>query len=482
MMTETKKIYGTWDEAWRALHPQVRQQSVRVAAYTEVLFAQACSSSFATHYEGIVKKNAELAYKCALYHQIGKSLVAHEYQIEKKSFTPEEAEIYRRYTSDGRILIAKLQEKTEKRWLHTPDFSERPTENVAWQMIRDTAEQHMEHWDGTGYPDGRQGNEISAMAQIVGLAKELDHLASDFKSEAPFEEAMNAIVAETNKKFSEELIKVLKACRGKCRAVFQKYILYTKAVPKTVPLVNKRKDRPMGLLYRPMTRGRVESVIAYEAVPWFKGSLENPNGTESLKEMEAVLHRTDLTDDMTFYFLYEAADTVLRLQNCKLPSEGVMLPIVKDFYTTGNKMPRLLQLYEDQPIDKRQLCLTVPQSALLEMNDETKNFIKQIVEEGIPLAVDDYEPNQLSMEILLELGIYKVRFSRHLYLSNETARIMKMMKNNGFQIIGGGADNYDLVAWLDIAGTTFMSGEMTGDLMDEETLIRDLLEKERNDG
>ena len=113
-----RKIYETWDEAFRGLAPVVRQQSVRVASYTQVLFAQACASSFASNdKEGAIRiqgKNADLAYKCALYHQIGKSLVPHEYQVWDNRFTQEEQALYRKYTTDGRILVSKLQERTIK--------------------------------------------------------------------------------------------------------------------------------------------------------------------------------------------------------------------------------------------------------------------------------------------------------------------------------------------------------------------------------
>ena len=44
--------YETWDEAFRGLVPAVRQQSVRVAAYTQVLFLQACEDSFGKNIPG----------------------------------------------------------------------------------------------------------------------------------------------------------------------------------------------------------------------------------------------------------------------------------------------------------------------------------------------------------------------------------------------------------------------------------------------
>ena len=44
-----RKEYETWDEAFRGLTPAVRQQSVRVAAYTQALFVQACAGEFGTN-------------------------------------------------------------------------------------------------------------------------------------------------------------------------------------------------------------------------------------------------------------------------------------------------------------------------------------------------------------------------------------------------------------------------------------------------
>ena len=40
-----QKRFKNWDEAFRALTPVMRQQSVRVADYTQVLFEGACKSS-----------------------------------------------------------------------------------------------------------------------------------------------------------------------------------------------------------------------------------------------------------------------------------------------------------------------------------------------------------------------------------------------------------------------------------------------------
>ena len=105
-----RKDYETWDEAFRGLSPAVRQQSVRVAAYTQVLYIQACTGSFGTNTrEGAERMDGQygdLAYKCGMYHQLGKALVPPEYQLWNEDFTEEERAVYKKYTTDGRLLVA----------------------------------------------------------------------------------------------------------------------------------------------------------------------------------------------------------------------------------------------------------------------------------------------------------------------------------------------------------------------------------------
>ena len=113
-----RKEYETWDEAFRGLIPTVRQQSVRVAAYTQVLFVQACASSFGksnAEWEARMQSQyTDLAYKCGLYHQLGKSLLAPEQQLWRKDYTDKDKAVYQTYPLEGRLLVTAFRKK-EKR-------------------------------------------------------------------------------------------------------------------------------------------------------------------------------------------------------------------------------------------------------------------------------------------------------------------------------------------------------------------------------
>lgn len=479
--TWTRKEYNTWDEAFRALAPVVRQQSVRVASYTQVLFAQACASSYGVQTpagaERMRIKLADLAYKCGMYHQIGKALVPHEYQVWQDDFTEEEKEVYKKYTTDGRLLTIHLQKKImhikEKR------SGEFVTESIPWMMIHETCQQHMERWDGSGYPDGRIGMEISPIAQVVGLAKELDRLASETKSENPFDEAFEALTKESGVKFSPDLIKVLVAAKTKCYQVYQNYVHYTMTLPKTIPLVDKTPDRPMGLSYRPMVNGLEGKINAYEAIPWFGGLADDPSEKENIEIIEPQLRRLELIPEISTYFLYEAADTLLRIQNCKLPIDSIVLEMIPSFYMDVSQLTKFEQLFEDQPIDKKCLILTIPDFVIIRANEELEEILKSYTDIGVTLMVDSWNPATLPLERVLDFGFTHVRLHPDLYLKREIADILTSLREQGVTVYAKDADTEDAIRWLAACGVNHFVSAATGPLVDEEALIRDSLLRER---
>ena len=476
-----RREYETWDEAFRGLAPAVRQQSVRVAAYTQALFQQACKTPFGSgnDYETRIRgQYSDVAYKCGMYHQLGKALVPPEYQIEQRDFTEEERAVYRKYTTDGAQLVIVLQERANRAKERRFGRRTKPDlQNVPGMMIRESCQQHMERWDGSGYPEGRKGNEISPIAQIVGLAKELDRRSAETKSENPFDEAYAELIGESGTIWSPELIAVLQAAQERCREIYEKYICYTMTVPKTVPLVVKRPQRPFGLQYRPMVGLEEGKAVAYEAIPWFHLAEEgNPVSAEDQADM---LQRTNLVADVMFYLLYEAADTLYRLQNCKLDTAGILVETIPGFFQLSSQLQRFLKLFEEQPVPKEKLMLLIPAETVMNAGKGVTEVFTRYLRNGICLVVDQYRPNALPMERLKELGFTHVRLAEDLYLQKTTANAMYELKKAGFTLIGGGADAPELLKWQLESGIAFTGGTMTGVPTDEDELIRDALMKER---
>lgn len=481
-----RKEYDTWDDAFRGLAPVVRQQSVRVAAYTQVLYVQACANSFGGKTEEAAERirgqYADLAYKCGLYHQLGKALVPPEYQTLQRDFTSEELLVYRKYTTDGAQLVAALQERAARtRDKRSGKVSILAAKNIPELMIQESCQQHMERWDGSGYPQGRKGWQISLIAQIVGIAKELDRLASQTKSESPFEDAYAQLIAQSDAQWAPELVQVLVDAKPKCQEVYEKYIYYTMTVPKTIPLVEKRSNRPMGLKFRPMVSNSVGAVAAYEAMPWFSGIADQPEGTDGAGTISEMLRRTDLLAGVSNYFMYEAADALVRMNNCKLRPKVVVLQMMPDFYMLSSQLQGFEKLYKDQPIQRTQLLLTIPEEMVVNASKSRMEVIQRYLRNGVCLLLDDYHPEHLPMDRLKELGFQFVRFAPELYQRQETANAITALRAEGFTVVGKGADTHEILAWLESCGVAYMSGTITGIPVTEEELIRDALLREREE-
>jgi hypothetical protein len=192
-----------------------------------------------------------------------------------------------------------------------------------------------------------------------------------------------------------------------------------------------------------------------------------------------MFRRTNLVEELSWYFLYEASDAVVRIQNCKLKLEGILLNMLPDFYLSGTQLQKFNQLFIDQPIEKGSLLLTIPDELIRTCSKSNLEIIQRYLRNGVKLVVDGYRPDeQLPPERLQELGFTHLRLDPALYLSQETANTMNNLRHMGFTLLGGNADSPDTLAWLLACGVHCAGGTMTGIQVSEDELILDSLARE----
>jgi putative two-component system response regulator len=93
------------------------------------------------------------------------------------------------------------------------------------KMSADIALSHHEKFNGSGYPNGIQGEEIPLSARIVALADVYDALVSKrvYKSAMPHETARSIILAERGKQFDPDVIDAFLRCESEFIKVLEKY-------------------------------------------------------------------------------------------------------------------------------------------------------------------------------------------------------------------------------------------------------------------
>lgn len=93
------------------------------------------------------------------------------------------------------------------------------------KMSAEIALSHHEKYNGSGYPNGIQGEEIPLSARIVALADVYDALVSKrvYKSAMPHESAKSIILAERGKQFDPDVVDAFIRCENQFIAVLEKY-------------------------------------------------------------------------------------------------------------------------------------------------------------------------------------------------------------------------------------------------------------------
>jgi HD-GYP domain-containing protein (c-di-GMP phosphodiesterase class II) len=94
-----------------------------------------------------------------LLHDIGKTLTPTEVLNKPGKLTDEEFVVMRRHVVDSRIILEK-----------TPEIG---------RNALDVAALHHEKFDGSGYPDGKKGDEISPIGQMAAIVDVYDALTAD---------------------------------------------------------------------------------------------------------------------------------------------------------------------------------------------------------------------------------------------------------------------------------------------------------------
>ena len=129
-------------------------------------------------------------------HDVGKIVVSDQILKKPGPLTPAEREKMKKHAAVGGNVVRKVLEGV--------------TEEEYLKFASDVATYHHEWWNGNGYPEKLQGEDIPLSARIMAIADVYDALISErcYKKPLPVEEAFLIIEQEAGAHFDPNLVKV----------------------------------------------------------------------------------------------------------------------------------------------------------------------------------------------------------------------------------------------------------------------------------
>ncbi|NYE62032.1 putative two-component system response regulator [Duganella sp. 1224] len=140
---------------------------------------------------GMSEAEAEDLLHAAPMHDVGKIGIPDSILRKPGPLDPEEWQVMQSHASIGGDIIGQ-----------------HPAGMLA--MAYDVAMSHHEKWDGSGYPNGLQGEEIPLVGRIVAVADVFDALTSarPYKEAWPVEKAVEHMLAQRDRHFEGRLVDV----------------------------------------------------------------------------------------------------------------------------------------------------------------------------------------------------------------------------------------------------------------------------------
>lgn len=138
---------------------------------------------------GMGEQQAELLRQAAPMHDVGKIGIPDAILLKPGRLTPDEFDHMKQHAAIGAQILAN-------------------SSSPLLQLAHKLAIEHHEKWDGSGYPYGLKGEQISVEGRIVAIADVFDALTSKrpYKEAWGVEEALEHMQAQAGKHFDPHLI------------------------------------------------------------------------------------------------------------------------------------------------------------------------------------------------------------------------------------------------------------------------------------
>jgi len=145
-------------------------------------------SSLLGRLAGMTEEQTELLLNTSPMHDIGKIGVPDSILLKPGKLNAEEWEVMKRHTTIGADLLDSPGSELMK-------------------SAQEIALTHHEKWDGSGYPQGKKGEEIPFEGRIVGITDVFDALTSKrpYKDPYPIDKTLSIIKEERGRHFDPDL-------------------------------------------------------------------------------------------------------------------------------------------------------------------------------------------------------------------------------------------------------------------------------------
>jgi putative nucleotidyltransferase with HDIG domain len=140
---------------------------------------------------GLNEDDLDILRIAASFHDIGKIGIPDPVLLKDGSYDEKDWTVMREHPKIGADILRAIDFESAK-------------------MAADVIHSHHEHFDGSGYPEGKSKQDISILARIISVADAYDAMAMtrSYHQAKPHDQIMDIIHQETGNKFDPDIVAV----------------------------------------------------------------------------------------------------------------------------------------------------------------------------------------------------------------------------------------------------------------------------------
>jgi response regulator RpfG family c-di-GMP phosphodiesterase len=190
--------------------PETGDHLVRMSLYSAILTEELGKDG--VHRERITPAYVRDVFRFAPMHDIGKVGIRDDILLKPGRLDPDERTEMERHPVIGGQVLRRSEEQMNA------------LGHSIFQIGIEIAEGHHEKFDGSGYPDGLEGEAIPLAARIIAVADVLDALTSKrpYKEAWPMEKALETIDNDAGKHFDPAVVAALHRALPRVMEIYER--------------------------------------------------------------------------------------------------------------------------------------------------------------------------------------------------------------------------------------------------------------------
>ena len=377
-----KKDFENINEIMQSLPRETREHSLRTAELMKIIFTQSLDmflyQSDPKTTVRLKEENLRLAYYSALYHDIGKVLLPAEYQFSLPDFTEEEETLYRTHAAKSAELLEKYLATSDEEF----DYRDK-------SFIIEAVTNHHENWEGSGYPTGIAGRNVTVFARMVRLCDDIDRYVFRNHSETPLEDCAEALKAGGDSLYDPELVRVFFKSEKKIKRYFESVKEKPYYVEPIIPFCKSGKKPKMEMLYRPVSNRKDGSLAGIKAS--LKFSIKGDERLDYTAVEDILKRDVKMMKDLTVVSSLCGCDMLRRLDRAEIECPFIILSLPDSAIKRAGMAKDIIAAAEDSLIPCERLSVEVTGDDVFGMKATPLGNISKLRQAGCPVILRDFK-------------------------------------------------------------------------------------------